>query len=161
MKAQDACKKWMSTRDADEFRRDELVEMLDSMLDYILNAEQKMHPTLLESVPILDEEGELVGTKSVEFETPQKDARPTNDLLVIAEANLVTLGLQNKSGQHTLICEALDSIREIIDTDEHCKKSYNFNTAQQSTANIWRCDYCDCSNQGSRQICWSCETPRD
>jgi len=26
---------------------------------------------------------------------------------------------------------------------------------------IWRCDYCDCSNQGSRQVCWHCETPRN
>ena len=34
-------------------------------------AQQKMPPTLLESVPILDDDGELVGTESVEFETPQ------------------------------------------------------------------------------------------
>lgn len=34
-------------------------------------AQQKMHPTLLESVPILDKDGELVGTRSVDIENPQ------------------------------------------------------------------------------------------
>ena len=33
----------------------------------VIAAQQKTHTTLLESVPIIDDEGELVGTKSVEF----------------------------------------------------------------------------------------------
>lgn len=35
-------------------------------------------------------------------------------LLKIAEANLIKFGRQYKSGQHVLICEALDAIREAM-----------------------------------------------
>ena len=43
MEVEEACKKWVSARDVDEFRRSELAEMLDSMLAYIvkINASQQ------------------------------------------------------------------------------------------------------------------------
>lgn len=35
--------------------------------DDVIAAQQKMHTTLLESVPILNNDGELIGTESVEI----------------------------------------------------------------------------------------------
>ena len=46
-------------------------EQVIGFLQGEIAAQQKMHPTLLESVPILDNDGELVGTRSVDIENPQ------------------------------------------------------------------------------------------
>jgi hypothetical protein len=38
----------------------------------------------------------------------------TIELLKVVETNLVKLGWQYKSGQHVLICDALDSVKEAM-----------------------------------------------
>ena len=42
-------------------------------------------------------------------------------------------------------------------TCKSCLHKVNYSPKKEG---IWRCNYCDCSNQGSREICWHCGEPK-
>ena len=46
-------------------------DLAEAVFDMLKAVEQKMHPTLLESEPILNDDGELIGTRSVEIQNTQ------------------------------------------------------------------------------------------
>jgi hypothetical protein len=60
----------------------------------------------------------------------ERQMKNTIDLLKIAEANLIKLWRQFKSGQHVLICDAINAVREAmqiigdLDLCPHCGKSW-------------------------------------
>jgi hypothetical protein len=65
----DAC--WKHYWDSMEDDKTIIIDHIEGILEFVKTAQQKMHPTLLESVPIINDDGELVGTESVEIEPPQ------------------------------------------------------------------------------------------